>query len=95
MATYISLCNFTDQGIRSIKDTTKRADAVKEAAQNLGKDAPTLLDTGQFDLLRSSKLRTMHRLQHSISHCCWRQCPNANHAGILQDEMTGILAKMA
>ena len=27
MATYIVLANFTDQGIRNIKDTTKRADA--------------------------------------------------------------------
>ena len=27
MPTYIVLSNFTDQGIRSVKDTTKRADA--------------------------------------------------------------------
>jgi hypothetical protein len=26
MTTYIVLANFTDQGIRNIKDTTKRAD---------------------------------------------------------------------
>ena len=30
MASYIALLNFTDQGIRNIKDTTQRA----EAAQN-------------------------------------------------------------
>ncbi|MEW9584698.1 GYD domain-containing protein [Paraburkholderia sp. DGU8] len=36
MATYISLWNFTDQGIRTVKDTTKRADIVKETAQKAG-----------------------------------------------------------
>ena len=35
MATYIALSNFTDQGLRNVKDTTKRADAVKEAAKKL------------------------------------------------------------
>jgi len=33
MAIYISLNNFTDQGIRSFKDTTKRADAIREMAK--------------------------------------------------------------
>ena len=36
MATYILLVNFTDQGIRSVKDTTKRADGVKELAKKFG-----------------------------------------------------------
>ncbi len=36
MATYIVLSNFTDQGIRGIKDTTKRADAVRELAKKFG-----------------------------------------------------------
>ena len=35
MATYVVLGNFTDQGIRSVKDTTKRADALKELARSL------------------------------------------------------------
>ena len=36
MATFIALSNFTDQGIRNVKDTVKRADMVKEAAQKAG-----------------------------------------------------------
>ncbi|MGC1577200.1 MAG: GYD domain-containing protein [Beijerinckiaceae bacterium] len=36
MATYIVLANFTDQGIRNIKDTTKRADAFKKLAKSMG-----------------------------------------------------------
>ena len=34
MATYIVLTSFTDQGVRSGKDTAKQADAVKELARN-------------------------------------------------------------
>lgn len=36
MATYIVLANFTDQGIGTVKDTTKRADEFKEMARKLG-----------------------------------------------------------
>jgi uncharacterized protein with GYD domain len=36
MATYICLGNFTDQGIRTIKETTKRAGMIKELAQTAG-----------------------------------------------------------
>ena len=36
MVTYIGLSNFTDQGMRTVKDCTKRADAVKEAAKKFG-----------------------------------------------------------
>ncbi|MGE0355429.1 MAG: GYD domain-containing protein [Burkholderiales bacterium] len=36
MATYITLASFTDQGIRGVQDTVKRANAVKDAAKKFG-----------------------------------------------------------
>ena len=52
MATYIALSNFTDQGIRSVKDSTKRADAVKEAAGKFGAKMTQIYWTqGQYDLV--------------------------------------------
>ena len=36
MATYVSLINWTEQGIRAIKDAPKRLDATKKALQKLG-----------------------------------------------------------
>jgi uncharacterized protein with GYD domain len=36
MATYIVLSSFTDQGIRAVKDTTKRSDHVRELAKKFG-----------------------------------------------------------
>jgi uncharacterized protein with GYD domain len=36
MATYIGLATFTDQGLRTAKDTVKRADAVRELGSRFG-----------------------------------------------------------
>lgn len=33
MVTYVVLANFTDQGVRNVKDSPKRADAFKEMAK--------------------------------------------------------------
>jgi uncharacterized protein with GYD domain len=52
MATYIMLANFTDQGIRSVKDTTKRADAFKELAKGSGATIKDIYWTlGQYDVV--------------------------------------------
>lgn len=52
MATYIALANFTDQGIRSVKDSTKRADAVQAAAAKFGAKMTQIYWTlGQYDLV--------------------------------------------
>ncbi len=52
MATYIVLGNFTDQGIRNVKDTVKRADAVKEAAKKFGVTMKDIVWTlGAYDMV--------------------------------------------
>ena len=52
MATYIVLTNFTDQGIRNVKDSTKRADAVKEMAKKFGITAKEFFWTlGSYDVV--------------------------------------------
>jgi uncharacterized protein with GYD domain len=52
MATFIALGNFTDQGIRNVKDTIKRADAVKEAAQKAGVTMKDIMWTlGAYDMV--------------------------------------------
>ena len=52
MATYIVLVNFTDQGIRNVKDTRKRAENFKEAAKKLGVTVKDVYWTlGQYDVV--------------------------------------------
>ena len=38
MTTYFILINWTDQGIRNIKDSPKRVDAAKKAVKDMGGD---------------------------------------------------------
>ena len=52
MATYIGLATFTDQGLRTVKDTTKRADAVREAASRFGVKVRDIYWTlGSYDVV--------------------------------------------
>lgn len=52
MATYIALSTFTDQGIRSIRDTTKRAEAVMAMAKKVGATMKEVYWTlGQYDVV--------------------------------------------
>lgn len=52
MATFISLINWTEQGVKNYKDTVKRADAGRKAAQKLGGRIKDIYWTlGAYDLV--------------------------------------------
>ena len=52
MATFISLVSFTDQGIRSVKESPKRADAFKAMAKKLGVTVKEMYWTlGHYDMV--------------------------------------------
>ena len=52
MASFVVLANFTDQGIRSVKDTLVRAEAFKELAKAAGVTVKDMYWTlGQFDIV--------------------------------------------
>jgi uncharacterized protein with GYD domain len=52
MPMYVVLANFTDQGVKNVKDTTKRADAFKELAKSSGATVKDIYWTlGQFDIV--------------------------------------------
>jgi len=52
MATYVILGTFTDQGIRVVKDTTKRADLAKEIGAKFGVTMREIYWTqGQYDIV--------------------------------------------
>jgi uncharacterized protein with GYD domain len=49
---YVVLANFTDQGVKNVKDTTKRADAFKELAKSKGASVKDIYWTlGQYDIV--------------------------------------------
>lgn len=52
MATYVVLANFTDQGIRTIKNTVQRAGQVAEMARSFGCEMKEVFWTlGAFDVV--------------------------------------------
>ena len=52
MASFISLITYTDQGIRNIKESPKRADAFKAMAKKLGVTVKEIYWTlGHYDLV--------------------------------------------
>ena len=96
MATYIVLVNFTDQGIRNVKDTRKRAEAFKETAKKLG---VTVKDTywtlGQYDvvaILEAPDAATVTALNLSVS--ALGNVRTQTLAAFSAIEIGGILDKM-
>jgi uncharacterized protein with GYD domain len=52
MTAYCALVNFTDQGIRNIRDGAKRIDAARELARSVGVEFKDFyLCIGQYDVL--------------------------------------------
>jgi len=56
MATYVSLVSWTEQGIKSYRDTTARAEAASQLAVKLGGRMTSILWTiGPYDLVAVSE----------------------------------------
>jgi uncharacterized protein with GYD domain len=57
MPHYVNLVNWTEQGIRTVKDTPKRAEAFRKAVEAAGGKLVALLYTmGPYDLVAISEL---------------------------------------
>ncbi len=52
MSTYVVLGSFSDQGIRAVKDTAKRAKAFRDLAKSMGGNIKDIFWTlGKFDVV--------------------------------------------
>jgi uncharacterized protein with GYD domain len=97
MATYIVLSSFTDQGIRSVKDTTKRADAVRDLAKKFGVTAKDFFWTlGSYDVVAifdapDDTSMTAFGLAIGAAGNVRTQTLRA----FSREEMNGVLAKLA
>jgi uncharacterized protein with GYD domain len=97
MATYIVLSNFTEQGIRGVKDTTKRADMVRQVAKKFGVTVREFFWTlGSYDVVvimdaPDDASMTAFGLAIGAEGNVRTQTLRA----FSRDEMNGILAKLA
>lgn len=56
MGTYISLVNWTEQGVSHFKDTAKRAEQARETARNMGGEMVDIYWTiGPYDIVVVSR----------------------------------------
>ncbi|MGA8515260.1 MAG: GYD domain-containing protein [Burkholderiaceae bacterium] len=96
MATYITLANFTDQGIKSVKESTKRADAVKEAAKKFGATMPQIYWTmGAFDLVAVVEAPDdMSATAFALAIGMAGNIRGQTLRAFNKDEMNGILGKL-
>ena len=97
MATYIALSTFTDPGIRSIKNSTQRADAVKEAASKFGAKMTQIYWTlGQYDLV--AIIEAPDDVSAAAFGMAIGSAGNVRMQTLrafTKDEMGGVLAKLA
>ena len=96
MTTYIALCNFTDQGVRNIKDTTSRADAVKAAASKYGAEMTQIYWTlGQYDLVSVIEAPDdMSATAFGLAIGAAGNIRMQTLRAFTKEEMNGVLAKM-
>lgn len=96
MAIYIVLVQFTDQGIRHIKDTTKRGDAITEMAKKFGVTAKgyywTLGSYDVVDLFDAPDDASMAAFLAAFG--AMGNARTQTLRAFTQTEMNGILAKL-
>lgn len=97
MATFISTIRFTDQGIKNIKETGKRAEAFKATAAKLGVNVQEIYWTlGSFDgalVFDAPDDETATALMLSLGSLGNVQTQTAR--AFTAKEIEGVLAKMS
>jgi uncharacterized protein with GYD domain len=97
MATYLVLGQFTDQGIRNVKETTRRADAFKAMAEKAGAVVKDVYWTlGQYDvasIVEAPDDATVNALLVSVG--AQGNIRTQTLRAFSSDEMGQILARMA
>jgi uncharacterized protein with GYD domain len=89
--------NFTDQGVRNVKETTRRAEALKAVAQNMGVTVKEIYWTlGHYDLvaiIEGPDEETATALGLSLGSL--GNVRTETLRGFSAEEMNRIIAKMA
>jgi uncharacterized protein with GYD domain len=96
MTRYIVLANFTDQGIRTVKDTTKRAAAVRELGAQLGVQVKEVFWTlGEYDVVLTLEAQDDTSVTaFGLSVGALGNVHTKTLRAFNADEMQGIIGKM-
>jgi uncharacterized protein with GYD domain len=86
MSAYVLLCNFTDQGVKGIKDVPKRRAAARELGKSLGVEIKSgHLALGAYDLILHAEAASDEAMAEFVlsglaeamihDHDVWRDTP--------------------
>jgi uncharacterized protein with GYD domain len=96
MATYIGLATFTDQGLRTAKDTVKRADAAREFGTKFGVQMKDIHWTlGAYDLVIECEAKDEAAMAaYALAIAAAGNVRFQSLRAFDRDEMTALLQKM-
>lgn len=96
MATYFALATFTDQGLKSVKDTVKRSDAARELASRFGVKMTDIHWTlGAYDLVIQCECNDEASITaFSLAVCSAGNVRFQTLRAFSRDEMAGVLGKL-
>lgn len=96
MATYIGLATFTDQGLRTVKDTVKRADAAKELGARFGVQMKDIHWTlGGYDIVAEFEARDEAAMvAYSLAIASGGNVRFQSLRALNRDEMTQVAQKL-
>ena len=96
MATYIGLATFTDQGMRTVKDTVKRADAARELGSRFGVQMTDIHWTlGNFDIVAEFEAKDdAAMVAYSLAIASAGNVKFESLRALSRDEMTQVVTKL-
>ncbi|HEY1225701.1 MAG TPA: GYD domain-containing protein [Ramlibacter sp.] len=96
MATYIGLATFTDQGMRTVKDTVKRADAARELGSRFGVQMTDIHWTlGNFDIVAEFEAKDdAAMVAFSLAIASAGNVKFESLRALSRDEMTQVVTKL-
>ncbi|MGZ5182429.1 MAG: GYD domain-containing protein [Ramlibacter sp.] len=96
MTTYIGLATFTDQGLRSVKDTVKRSDAARELAARFGVTMKDIYWTlGEYDLVITCDAKDEAAMvAYTLAISTAGNVRFQSLRALSRDEMAGVISKM-
>ena len=96
MATYVVLSTFTEQGIRTVRDTTSRADGVRELARKMGIETKSIYWTiGSYDIVATFEAPNDEAMTAlSLALSSQGNIRTQTMRAFSKDELSGILGKL-
>jgi uncharacterized protein with GYD domain len=96
MPIFVSLYKFTDQGIRNVKDSTKRLDTGIKAAEAMGiKILGAYYTLGEYDLVIVSEVKDEEvAVAHTLAQNALGNVRSTTMRALTPAEFAGIVKKM-